>query len=218
LTSSVFLVWALSQRKRCFLYLVPSLIVILYIGKCLHDSWTKHSECGMRYLTKWKFLEDIVAEFRRKGVAVPVDVINNLKSAKTMIMILQADTRSEELTRKIERHLEKVEVCLVSKAQQEFGVEFVDEWLKKLEKEPQREDMEAVEGARFVPSLPRGQKWVRVKSSAEMSIKELRKLAEESGLSCTEQSDGYLLVCGEEQLIEGFVKKMAIKYGLKDRK
>ena len=172
----------------------------------------------MRYLTKWKFLEDIVAEFRRKGVAVPVDVINNLKSAKTMIMILQADTRSEELTRKIEGHLEKVEVCLVSKAQQEFGVEFVDEWLKKLEKEPQREDMEAVEGARFVPSLPRGQKWVRVKSSAEMSIKELRKLAEESGLSCTEQSEGYLLVCGEDQRIEGFVKKMATKYGLKGRK
>jgi hypothetical protein len=172
----------------------------------------------MRYLAKWKFLEDMVTEFRRRGVAVPTDVINDLKSAKTMIMILEADARSEEITRKIEGHLEKVEICLVSKAQQEFGVEFVDEWLKKLEKASQRENVEEVDEARFVPSLPRGQKWVRVKSSAEMSIKELRKMAEASGLSCTAQSDGYLLVFGEGQRIEGFVKKMTTKYGLKDRK
>jgi hypothetical protein len=160
----------------------------------------------MRYLAKWKVLEDIVAEFRRRGVAVPADVINDLKSAKTMIMILKADRRSGEITQKIEENLEKIEICLVSKAQEQFDVEFVDEWLKK------------VEEARFVPALPRGQKWVRVRASAEMSTKELRKLAEESGLSCNVQSDGYLLVCGEDQRIEGFVKKMATRYGLKDRK
>jgi hypothetical protein len=172
----------------------------------------------MGYLAKWKVLEDMVAEFRRRGVTVPADVINDLKSAKTMIMILKADPRSEEITGKIEGHLEKVEICLVSKAQEQFGVEFVDEWLNKLEEASRREYVEEVEEARFVPSLPRGQKWVRVRASAEMSIKELRKLAEESGLSCDVQSDGYLLVCGEDQLIEGFVKKMATRYGLKDRK
>jgi hypothetical protein len=172
----------------------------------------------MKHLAKWKFLEDMVADFRRRGVAVPADVISDLKSAKTMIMILKADPRSEEISRKIEEHLEKVEICLVSEAQEQFGVEFVDEWLQKLEKESQRENEEGLEQARFVPSLPQGQKWVRVKSSAEMSIKELRKLAEENGLSCTAQSDGYLLVFGQGQRIEGFVKKMATKYGLKDRK
>jgi hypothetical protein len=172
----------------------------------------------MRFLAKWKVLEDIVAEFRRRGVAVPADVINDLKSAKTMIMILEADSQSGEITQKIEENLEKVEICLVSKAQEQFDVEFVNEWLKKLDEASRREYVEEVEEARFVPALPRGQKWVRVRVSAEMAIKELRKLAEESGLSCNVQSDGYVLVCGEDQRIEGFVKKMATRYGLKDRK
>lgn len=174
--------------------------------------------CVMSYLATWKVLEDMVAEFRRRGVAVPADVISDLKSAKTMITVLKADPQRGETARKIEEYLEKVEICLVSKAQEQFGVEFVDEWLKKLNGASRKRYMEEIEEARFVPGLPREQKWIRVKPSAEMPSKELKKLAEENGLSCSVQSDGYLLVQGEDQRIKGFVKKMATRYGLKVRK
>ncbi len=172
----------------------------------------------MGYLATWKVLEDIVAEFRRRDVAVPAGVISDLKSAKTMITILKADPQRGETARKIEEYLEKVEICLVSRAQERFGVESVHEWLEKLEEASRKECVEEIEEARFVPGLPREQKWIRVRLSAEMPIKELKKLAEANGLSCSVQSDGYLLVYGKDRCVKSFVKKMATRYGLKVRK
>ena len=171
----------------------------------------------MRYLAIWKVLEDMVAEFRRRGVPIPANVMDDLKSAKTMITILKADPQRGVPPRKIEEYLEKVEICLVSRAQERFGVEFVHEWLEKLEAS-RKEYVEKIEEARFVPGLPREQKWIRVRSSAEMPMKELKELAEKNGLSCSVQRDGYLLVSGENRRIKGFVKKMATRYGLKVRK
>jgi hypothetical protein len=172
----------------------------------------------MRYSAKWKVLEDMVAEFRKKGVRIPANVMDDLKSAKTMISILKADPQRGGMPRKIEEYLEKIEICLVSRAQERFGVDFVHEWLEKLEEASRKEHVEEIEEGRFVPGLPREQKWIRVKPSAEMSIKELKNLAQKNGLFCSVQRDGYLLVYGENQRIKGFVKKMATKYGSKIRR
>jgi hypothetical protein len=46
----------------------------------------------------------------------------------------------------------------------------------------------------------------------------LKTLAEESHLSYNVQSDGCLLVYGEDKCVKEFVKKMAAKYGLKTEK
>ena len=172
----------------------------------------------MRYLATWKVLEDMVAEFRRRGVPIPAIVMDDLKSAKTMITILKADPQRGGIPRKIEEYLEKVEIHLVSRAQERFGAEFVHGWLEKLEEASRKEHVEEIEEARFVPGLPREQKWIRVKSSAEMPMKELKKLAEQNGLFCSVQRDGYLLVYAENRRIKGFVKKMATRYGLKVRR
>jgi hypothetical protein len=165
----------------------------------------------MGYLAVWKVLEEMILEFRKRGITIPTEVMNNLKSARTMIKILKADPSRGETMQKIEEYLSNVESYLISEGQKKFGVEYVDKWLKKLDEAGMRfPDLEEEE-TRFVPGLPREQKWIRVKPSAELPMEKLKLLAKELNLSCELQRDGYLLVYGEDESLKEFVKKMAKK-------
>jgi hypothetical protein len=166
----------------------------------------------MGYLSAWKVLEEMVAEFRKKGITIPSDVMSDLKSAKTLINILRADPTCVETSRKIEELLLKVESYLISEGQKKFGAGYVEAWLKKLDEamgKPHEEEEEAE--TRFIPGLPREHRWVRVKPSPDLPIEKLKRLAEESNLSYDVQSDGCLLVYGEEACIRDFIKKVAAK-------
>jgi hypothetical protein len=165
----------------------------------------------MGYLAVWKVLEEMILEFRKRGITIPVEVMDNLKSARTMIKILKADPSRGETMQKIEEYISTVESYLISEGQKKFGVEYVDKWLKKLDEANIRfPDLEEEE-TRFVPGLPREQKWIRVKPSAELPMEKLKLLAKELNLSCELQGDGYLLVYGEDERLKEFVKKMAKK-------
>ena len=165
----------------------------------------------MGYLAVWKVLEEMILEFRKRGITIPVEVMDNLKSARTMIKILKADPSRGETMQKIEEYISNVESYLISEGQKKFGVEYVDKWLKKLDEANIRfPDLEEEE-TRFVPGLPREQKWIRVKPSAELPMEKLKLLAKELNLSCELQGDGYLLVYGEDERLKEFVKKMAKK-------
>jgi len=172
----------------------------------------------MGYLAVWKVLEEMIMEFRKKGISIPADVMDNLKSARTMIKILKADPYRGETMQKIEEYLGNVESYLISEGQKKFGVEYVDEWLKRLDEAGARMPDVEDEETRFVPELPRDQKWIRVKPSTELPIEKLKTLAQESNLSYKLQNDGYLLVYGEDEHLKEFVKKMATKYGVKNEK
>ncbi len=170
----------------------------------------------MGYLAVWKVLEEMTTDFRRRGVTVPSNVIDDLKYARTLINVLKADPSRLETAQKIEECLNNVESYLISEGQR-FGDKYVEEWIRKLEEASRRIDED--EGvSRFVPGLPREQRWVRVKPSEEMPLETLKSLAEDLNLSHEVQSDGYLLVYGEDQRVKEFVKKMATKYGLKAEK
>jgi hypothetical protein len=165
----------------------------------------------MGYLAVWKVLEEMILEFRKRGITIPVEVMDNLKSARTMIKILKADPSRGEAMQKIEEYISNVESYLISEGQKKFGVEYVDKWLKRLEEASMRiPDLEEEE-TRFVPGLPREQKWIRVKPSSELPIEKLKLLAKELNLLCELQGDGYLLVYGEDKCLKEFVKKMAKK-------
>jgi hypothetical protein len=165
----------------------------------------------MGYLAVWKVLEEMILEFRKRGITIPTEVMDNLKSARTMIKILKADPSRGETMQKIEEYLSNVESYLISEGQKKFGVEYVDKWLKKLDEASMRfPDLEEEE-TRFVPGLPREHKWIRVKPSAELPMEKLKLLAKELNLSCELQGDGYLLVYGEDESLKEFVKKMAKK-------
>ena len=169
----------------------------------------------MGYLAVWKVLEEMISDLRKRGKTIPSGVMNNLKSANTLIKILRADPSCRETCQKIEEYLGSVESYLVSEGQM-FGTEYVNQWLKRLEdanrKIPEEEE------TRFVSGLPRQQKWIRVKPSTDLPLEKLRLVAEKLELSCEAKNDGYLLVCGEDERIKEFVKKMARKYRLKVEK
>jgi len=161
----------------------------------------------------WKTLADLITEFRRRGEFIPSNVMEDLRAAKTMIHVLRADPNRVENVPSIELYLGNVESYLIYEAQKKFGLEFVEEWMQRIkearETKPVGEKHEP--SSKFVPGLPRGQKWVRVQVSEKTPEKEIKRLAEETGLSSKVQTDGYLLVYGEDEKLKLFVKKAAEK-------
>jgi hypothetical protein len=168
------------------------------------------------YLAVWKVLEEMITDLKRRGVAVPTNILNDLRYARTLINVLKADPTRLETSQKIEEYLNNVEAYLISEGQR-FGDKYVEEWVKRLE-DASKKIFEEEEGTRFVPGLPREQRWVRVKPSEEMPVEALKALASELNLSFEMQSDGCLLVYGEDERLKDFVKKMATKYGSKPKK
>jgi len=163
----------------------------------------------------WKTLADLITEFRKKGETVPPDVMADLRAAKTLIHVLKADPNRVENVPTIEAYLGNVESYLIMEAHKKFGAEFADGWMEKLKEAGKlTAEEERIEStSRFVPGLPRGHHWVRIQISEETPEKEVKRLAEESGLSYKKQKGGYVLVYGEKEKLKLFVKKTAEKFG-----
>ena len=169
----------------------------------------------MRYDQVWKTLADLITEFRRRSESIPPEVMEDLRAAKTLIQVLKADPNRVENAPSIEMYLGNVESYLIFEAQRKFGQSFTEEWMQRIQKarESKTEDEKRTSSSKFVPGLPRGQKWVRVQVTQETPEKEILQLAEESGLSCRLQSDGYMLVCGEAERLRFFVRRFSEKFG-----
>jgi hypothetical protein len=161
----------------------------------------------MGHLAVWKVLEEMIIEFRKKGLPIPPQVMNDLKSARTMIRIMNVDPGRGETVQKVEEYLGNVESYLVTEAQKKFAPDYIDEWLRRLEEASCEICEEKGEEQRFISGLPRDQRWIRVEPLASLPLEKLKQLAKESNLSCSVQ-DGRLLVCGKTEDIRGFVKKM----------
>jgi hypothetical protein len=163
----------------------------------------------MGYMSVWKILEEIIIEFRKKGLTIPQNVMNDLKSAKVMITILGVDESRGETAPKIEQYLGSVEAYLVTEAQKTFAPTRIDEWLRRLE-EATADTCESrkEEETKFISGVPRDQKWIRVKPIDSIPLKKLEQLAEETSLSSRIQEDGRLVVYGKPEDIREFVKKM----------
>ncbi len=167
----------------------------------------------MGYGETWKVLEEILIELRKKGHPAPENVMNDLKSAKTLIRLLDTGEGRGEIGQKVELYLANVEASLVTEAQKIFPSERIDEWLRRLEASSCNICMAESKGvtkaeSRFIPGLPRDQKWVRVTPIAALPQETLEQLAAESGLSFKKEQDGHLIVFGNAEGIRDFVKKM----------
>jgi hypothetical protein len=169
----------------------------------------------MGYLAAWKVLEEMIADFRKKGIIVRAEIISSLRHARTLINVLRADPTRLDTSRKVEERLRSVESYLISEGQKRFGTEYIEEWVERLDEASSKVIEEEEEKTRFVSGLPRGQKWIRVKPSIELPLEGLKALADELNLSYDVQSDGCLLVSGKEECIRDFVKKMTMRYGVK---
>ena len=173
----------------------------------------------MRYEETWKVLADLITEIRKKGEVIPASVMNDLRSAKTMIQIFKADPSHVENIPRIETYLENVEVYLISVAQEKFGSEFVEHWMGKLgvaRKRISGEEVKVV--SRFVSGLPRGKCWVRVQVSEDTPQEDIENLAEENGLLHKMQENGFVLVYGEDESVKSFVKRLRLQQDFLKRK
>ncbi|MEM3766279.1 MAG: DUF2096 family protein, partial [Candidatus Bathyarchaeia archaeon] len=83
-------------------------------------------------MSVWKVLEEMVTDFRKKGVSIPSNIFDDLKYARILINVLKADPSRLETSQKIEECLNNVESYLISEGQK-FGEKYVEEWLEKLE-------------------------------------------------------------------------------------
>jgi hypothetical protein len=169
----------------------------------------------MGYLAVWKVLEEMITDFRKKGITVPVDIMSNLRHAKTLINVLRADPSHLETGQKVEEHLRSVESYLVSEGQKRLGTAYVEEWIKRLDEASVKAVEEEEKETRFISGVPREQKWIRVKPYDELPIEGLKALADELNLSYNVQNDGCLVVYGKEEQMKDFVKKMTTRYSLK---
>ncbi len=166
----------------------------------------------MTYEETWKVLGDLVTELRRKGETIPPDVIEDLRSAKTMIQVLKTDPKYIENIPKIETFLGKVEAYLISLAQEQFGSGFIYQWMERLEDARRAVEEEGEVASRFVSGLPKGEHWVRIKISEDTPRKNIERLAKEKKLSHKMQKNGYMLVFGDSESVKSFVKTMAEEF------
>ena len=163
----------------------------------------------------WKVLADLIAEFRKKGETIPSEIMEDLRSAKSLIQVLRADPSHPKDTSRIEVYLDNVEFYLMSKAQEKFGQELVEQWMEKLKEARIKTSEEAALGStvsKFLPGMPRDTSCIRVKVSEDMPQDIVKMIAKENGLLTEIQEKGYLLVYGEEEKLKAFVKKMTEKF------
>ena len=149
---------------------------------------------------------------------MPSKIMEDLKSAETMIRLLKVDATCGETVQKVEEYLGSVESYVVSEGEKLFGVAYAEEWLKRLAEARRSIMKEEQEETRFIHGVRRDEGWIRVKPSEKMPLERLKLMAEGSNLTWNAQADGSLLVHGGKESIRSFVSNMTQKYGSKAQK
>jgi hypothetical protein len=161
-------------------------------------------------MAAWKTLEDLLIELRKKGVQIPANVHEDLRSARSMIELICSEGAHGEAVEKAEAYSANVEAYLVNEAQKVLPQEEVDRWFKRLEEANQKPDEEESVGeGKYVVGVPRGQKWIRIETTKSVPEAYVLKLAGERGLAVTKQPDGRLVVYGQAGDVKAFVKQVA---------
>lgn len=160
-------------------------------------------------LASWKLLEDMMLELKKSGVTIPGKVVEDLRSAKSMIQLTKTEGSHGDALQKAEEYLANVEAYIVTEGQQVFGSEKVDGWLRRLEEVNAQICGDEEVCDKFVTGVPRDQKWVRVEPMGDLTAEKVQKLASEHELEVKVQSDGRLVVYGSAENLKAFLKAMA---------
>ena len=167
----------------------------------------------MSYEKKWKILADLLIELQKRGEKTPTEIMNDLRSAKTVIQVLKADPTHTECISRIDTYMRNVESYAIFAAEN-LGLRTVEKWLKKL-KDPKRikrkEKMETA--SRLILGIPRDKNWVRIQISDDTPLEAVEKLVKISELSYKIQENGQMIAYGNKENIKSFVKKMAEQFG-----
>jgi hypothetical protein len=163
-------------------------------------------------LTIWKTLEDLLIELRKKNVQIPVNVLEDLRAAKSLIELSYNTAAPMETVAKTQTYLTNVEAYLISQAQKVFEPTVVDSWLKRLKEQNLQNDKETnTSENRFIVGVPRGQQWIRIETGDKLPEEHILKLAKEWHCTVNKQTDGRLMVYGQLDAVKEFVKQIAAK-------
>lgn len=172
----------------------------------------------MNYEHLWKVLEELFVELTNKGVAVPEELLDDLKSAKTLITIYNTDPTALEAATQIEMYLSNVESNLMYLTESDLGKKYADKCLERIHEARQRGLGEKVTvPSKFVSGVQKGEHWIRINISNIISNKELDSLLKKLNLSSKPQEDGYVLVHGKEENVKAFIKEISERIREKKR-
>jgi hypothetical protein len=170
------------------------------------------------YEAAWGLMSNLIAELRKSGEVIPMNVMSDLRAAKTMMEVYKVDQSHSESLLKIEEYLANLESYLMPVVKKRLGEEQMNMWLNSLA-ETQRHvpSWESKPHKSFPIGVPRDSKWVRIEPSNEITIEKIKHLTRQIGLKSKIQKDGNVLVFGEEQKLKLFVKNMAelLREGIK---
>ncbi len=162
-----------------------------------------------RNMASWKLLEDMVLELKKSGVEIPAKIIEDLRSAKSMLK-LSCMEGGGDATQKAEELLGNVEAFVMTEGQKMFGDEKVGGWLRQLEGANVEVCAEiAPVEEKFVVGVPRDQKWVRIEPTSDLTAERVKLLAKEHDMQVKPDGSGKLVVYGQQENLKAFVKKIA---------
>lgn len=155
-------------------------------------------------------MADLIGDLKRKGVSIPPHIMNDLRSAKTMVEIAKIDRSNPDVIRRIEEYMNNLESFLLPLARESLGQEYADMLMNKIA-EAQKNMMKAEQKSekRFPVGAPRDKHWIRIKLSEETPLDLIRQISEEFGLEHEIQDDGYVLIYGDKEQIKKFIKGTA---------
>jgi len=163
------------------------------------------------YEMLWKTITGLVTNLQNSGEYIPVKIIEDLRSARTMIEVFKADRSYTENLFRIEEYLGSVESFIISVAEKKFGAKCADEWMKKIEEARSRRRESKIESPqRFVSNIPRDKDkdWIRIQVSKDIPLETIKKTARKEELGYVIQEDGYVIIFGKKDKVRGLVRKM----------
>ena len=164
----------------------------------------------LNYYALWKLMADLIGDLKRMGISIPPQIMNDLRSAKTMVEIAKFDRSNPDVIRRIEEYMNNLESYLLPMARERLGKEYADMLMNKIaEAQKNMTVTEQKPEKRFPVGAPRDKHWIRIKPTEEAPLDLIREISEESGLKHEIQKDGYVLIYGDKDQIKKFIKRMA---------
>jgi hypothetical protein len=160
-------------------------------------------------MASWKVLEDMMIELKKTGVEIPVNILEDLRSSKSMIKLYCTQGKGEgDALLKAEELSANVEAFLEPQAQRVFGPEKVDSWLRRLREANADACEKPTMESNFISGVPRDQKWVRVEPIESIPKERILQIAKAQNLAINSQKDGRLVVFGQPEGLREFLKIM----------
>ncbi len=165
----------------------------------------------MNYEYLWKELEALIIDLRSKGKRVPIEVVEDLKSSRTLMTIQTIDL-SSQINAEVEDLLRRTEIALLSDAESYLGKNYADKWLRRIQESKSKEPNDTQKRrSSFLTGIPKGEDWVRVRVSELIDMMDLVQMSSSLGLACMKENEDMIIIHGSPERIKVFMRQLAGK-------